>query len=371
MVEDLLESGPEDIGKADLLIDVRRDQSFHAESIPSAVGLPLLELAERIAEAAPNKDSTIILYCNTGVDSLSGARLLAHLGYTNATSLAGGIERWRSQGGATTTDSTLTPEQRTRYARHLRLPNIGEEGQIKLLTSSVVIIGAGGLGSPTALYLVAAGIGRLALIDFDSVELSNLQRQILHGTSRLGEPKVESAAAALGDLNPDVKLDLHPLRLTAANALELLGGHDVIVDGSDDFPTRYLVNDAAMHLDIPVVHGSLLRFDGQATVFEPHDGPCYRCLFPLPPPPELAPSCEDAGVFGAMAGVIGSIQAMETIKAITGVGQSLRGRLLRYGALDHDVAVYSFARDPECPSCSGAPPKLVDYDATCSPVSPA
>ena len=326
-----------------------------------------MELAERIGEVAPDKEAAIIMYCNTGVDSLSGARLLAHLGYTNATSLAGGIERWRSQGGQTTAESTLTPEQRTRYSRHLRLPDIGERGQIDLLNASVAVIGAGGLGSPVALYLAAAGIGRLALIDFDDVELSNLQRQILHATSRLGEPKVESAAAALSDLNPGVKLDLHSSRLTATNALELLGGHDVIVDGSDDFPTRYLVNDAAMHLGTPVVHGSILRFDGQATVFSPHQGPCYRCLFPLPPPPELAPSCEDAGVFGAMAGVIGSIQAMEAIKLVTGVGESLSGRLLRYGALDHDITLYKFERDPACPACSGDPPELVDYDAGCAP----
>lgn len=352
-----------------LVLDVRSPLAFEVEAIPGARSVPLTSLAQSIEELAPDTAVPVVVYCNTGIDSMTAKRMLEHLGYTDVTNLDGGIEHWRAAGGPTTAAGALTSEERTRYSRHLRLPEVGEAGQAALLNASVAVVGAGGLGSSAALYLAAAGVGRMRLIDFDSVELSNLQRQILHGTSRVGESKVESAATTITDLNPGVRLDLHDTRLEASNVLELLGNQDVIVDGSDAFPTRYLVNDAAIHLGTPVVHGSILRFDGQATVFQPHQGPCYRCLFPLPPPPELAPSCEDAGVLGAMAGVIGSIQAMEAIKLITDIGTSLRGRLLRYGAFDGQFSTYSFDRDSQCAACSGELPTLVDYDEACTPVT--
>jgi molybdopterin/thiamine biosynthesis adenylyltransferase len=292
------------------------------------------------------------------------------MGYQNVANLAGGIVRWKSEGLPIEVDSALSEEQRSRYARHLVLPEVGEKGQRRLLESTVLVIGAGGLGSPVALYLAAAGVGNLRIVDFDVVDESNLQRQILHGIDRVGRAKVESARQTIAAINPDVVVDAHRLRLAAANVIGLIEDCDVIVDGADNFPTRYLVNDASLRTRTPVVHGSIFRFDGQVAVFSPYQGPCYRCLFPQPPPPELAPNCAEAGVMGALPGVIGSLQAMETIKLLLGLGEPLIGRLLVYDALDQDFMTVKVNRDPACPACSdeSAPPVLVDYDQSCLPV---
>jgi molybdopterin/thiamine biosynthesis adenylyltransferase len=265
--------------------------------------------------------------------------------------------------------ATLTNDQRARYSRHILLPEVGEEGQAKLLGSRVLLIGAGGLGSPVALYLAAAGVGTLGIVDFDVVDASNLQRQILHNFDRIGQLKVDSARETLTALNPDVKIEPYAEALTVDNVLEVLAPYDVVVDGTDNFPTRYLVNDASLHLRVPVIHGSIFRFEGQATVFRPYDGPCYRCLSPVPPPPELAPSCAEAGVLGVLPGIIGSIQAMETIKLLLDKGESLAGRLLTYDALDQEFRTYTVRRDPECPACGDESrlPQLVEYDQFCRP----
>jgi molybdopterin/thiamine biosynthesis adenylyltransferase len=300
------------------------------------------------------------------------AKTLQDLGYQDVANLAGGIVRWKLEGLPVQVDSTLSAEQRQRYARHLVLPEVGEKGQRKLLESSVLVIGAGGLGSPVALYLAAAGVGTLRMVDSDVVDESNLQRQILHGIDRVGRAKVESARQTIAAINPDVVVETHRVRLEAGNVLKLIDGCDVIVDGTDNFPTRYLVNDASLRTRTPVVHGSIFRFDGQVAVFSPYKGPCYRCLFPQPPPPELAPNCAEAGVMGALPGIIGSLQAMETIKLLLGLGQPLIGRLLVYDALDQDFMTVKVNRDPNCPACSdeSAPPTLFDYDQSCLPVGP-
>ncbi|MBK5269232.1 MAG: molybdopterin-synthase adenylyltransferase MoeB [Acidimicrobiia bacterium] len=267
----------------------------------------------------------------------------------------------------------LTADQRQRYARHLVLPEVGEKGQQRLLDSKVAIIGAGGLGSPVALYLAAAGVGHIAIVDHDVVDLSNLQRQILHGVDRIGLAKVDSARQTIAGINPDVEVTTHRVQLQASNALELLSDCDLIIDGADNFPTRYLINDASLNLRIPVVHGSIFRFEGQVSVFVPYTGPCYRCLFAQPPPPELSPNCAEAGVFGVLPGIIGSIQAMEAIKLLLGVGDLLAGRLLLYDALEQDFSTVRLNRNPACPACGDPanPPLLVDYDASCRPVASA
>ncbi len=347
------------------LIDVRTPPEFEAAFIPGATLVPLTEIAERIEGVVPDKKAPVVLYCNTGVNSVLAGRFLDALGYTDVASMAGGIVRWAEEGGPVEGSSILTADQRVRYSRHLRLAEVGEEGQRRLRTARVVVVGAGGLGSPVAMYLAAAGIGRLTLVDHDEVELSNLQRQVIHDTPGVGTSKASSAAARLEALNPDVDVVAHDARLEAANALDLLEGHHLIVDATDDFPTRYLINDAAVHLGAPVVHGSILRFEGHATVLWPGRGPCYRCLFPAPPLD--APTCEDAGVLGAMAGLIGSIQALEATKLITGAGEPLLGTLLTYDGLTHQVSRFAFERRPDCPACSGPLPRLVDYDAACQP----
>ena len=260
--------------------------------------------------------------------------------------------------------------ERHRYHRHLVLAEVGEQGQHRLLGASVAVVGAGGLGSPVAMYLAAAGVGTLTLIDDDTVDLTNLQRQIVHTDDRIGDRKVDSAAETVHGLNPEVKVETRAVRLEAANVLELIGGADVIVDCGDNFPTRYLLNDASMHTGAPVVHGSVLRFEGQVSVFHPHRGPCYRCLYPLPPPPELAQSCAQAGVLGVLPGVVGSLQATEALKLIIGIGEPLIGRLLVYDALDQSMRTFTVTRNPDCPACAdaGNPPPLVDYDDACRPV---
>jgi molybdopterin/thiamine biosynthesis adenylyltransferase/rhodanese-related sulfurtransferase len=361
------------------VVDIRESDEYLLGAIPGAVFLPRGVLESGIPEYAPQRDADIVLYCATGHRSVLAAHSLQQIGYTNVSSLAGGIEEWKTRPSispakgsrveAVEIPDTLTTEQRSRYSRHLTLPEVGEGGQRKLLASRVLLIGAGGLGSPAALYLAAAGVGTLGIVDSDVVDTSNLQRQILHDTSRLGESKVNSARRTLEAINPDVNIESHETRLGATNVLEIMDGYDVVVDGADNFPTRYLVNDASLHLKVPVVHGSIFRFEGQATVFHPYEGPCYRCLFAEPPPPELAPSCAEAGVLGVLPGIVGSIEAVETLKLLLGIGQSLVGRLLLYDALEQDFRILSLHRNPDCLACSDPtePPRIVEYDQHCLP----
>ena len=284
-------------------------------------------------------------------------------------SVIGGFNKWKDEGLPWTTPQTMTSEQRIRYARHLLLPEVGEKGQLKLLGSKVLLLGAGGLGSPAALYLAAAGVGQIGIIDMDVVDSSNLQRQILHNMDRVGMRKVDSAKKTLTAMNPDLEVTTYDMRLGADNILDIIDGYDVIVDGTDNFPTRYLVNDAALLKNIPVVHGSIFRFEGQVTVFAPYVGPCYRCMIPEPPPAELAPSCAEAGVLGVLPGIVGSIQAVETIKLLLGLGEPLIGRLLTYDALDQSFRTFKVRRDPECPACgeNAGPIQIAEYDDLCMP----
>ncbi|MDP3984397.1 MAG: molybdopterin-synthase adenylyltransferase MoeB, partial [Acidimicrobiia bacterium] len=354
-----------------VVIDCREQEEFPSGVIPGASLVPRSSLEAAVSRSGLASDTPIVIYCSTGIRSALAGKTLQDMGYTNVTNLAGGIVRWKAEGRALQVEGGFSEEQRQRYARHLVLPEVGEAGQRKLLDSRVAVIGAGGLGSPVALYLAAAGVGTLGVIDFDLVDASNLQRQILHAVDRVGQPKVDSARQAIASINPDVVVEAHRTHLQASNVLDLLAGYDVIVDGADNFPTRYLLNDASLHLRTPVVHGSIFRFEGQVSVFNPYDGPCYRCLFPQPPPPELATNCAEAGVLGVLPGIIGSIQAMEAIKLILGLGDSLSGRLMVYDALDQEFQTVEVRRNPTCPACGDedSPPVLVDYDDYCLPVA--
>jgi sulfur-carrier protein adenylyltransferase/sulfurtransferase len=339
-------------GSPPLVIDVREQDEWDEGHIPRALHIPRGYLESRIERTAPDRENPIVLYCASGARSAFAAKTLEELGYSNVSSLAPGYTGWKRDGFPTEVARALEPEQRRRYSRHLLIPEVGEEGQVKLLDSRVLLIGAGGLGSPASLYLAAAGVGTLGIVDADVVDETNLQRQIVHSTARLGEPKVRSAAETIEALNPDVQVVQFEERLTSENADRIIGaGWDVIVDGADNFPTRYLVNDASVWHDVPVVHGSIYRFEGQVTVFKPNDGPCYRCLFPQPPPPELAPSCAEGGVLGVLPGVIGSLQANETLKLALGIGNPLIGRLLLFDALSATFDEVALRRDPNCPDC--------------------
>jgi sulfur-carrier protein adenylyltransferase/sulfurtransferase len=352
-----------------LLVDVREQDEWSEGHLPGAVHVPRGNLESRIERAAPDRARPIILYCQSGSRSAFGAKTLAELGYENVVSLAGGFTDWKRNGFTTELPRVLDPERRSRYSRHLLIPEVGEEGQLKLLDSRVLLIGAGGLGSPASLYLAAAGVGRLGIVDDDRVDASNLQRQIAHSTESLGEWKADSAKRTLEALNPDVQVVTYKERLTSENVDRILAdGWDVIVDGADNFPTRYLVNDASVFHDIPVVHGSIYRFEGQVTVFKPHEGPCYRCLFPQPPPPELAPSCAEGGVLGVLPGIIGSLQANEALKLALGIGESLSGRLLLFDALETEFSEVTLRRDPNCPVCGENPTitEYIDYVEFCS-----
>jgi molybdopterin/thiamine biosynthesis adenylyltransferase/rhodanese-related sulfurtransferase len=354
-----------------VFLDVREREEWDEGHIPAAVHLPRGWLESRIEQTIPDRTRQIVAYCASGNRSTFAARTLEELGYENVVSLAGGINDWKRRGYPLQVDAgALDRDQRTRYSRHLLIPEVGEEGQVKLLQSRVLLIGAGGLGSPAALYLAAAGVGTLGIVDADVVDETNLQRQILHSTASLGEPKVESAARTLRELNPDVDVKPYKEQLTSENIERILAdGWDVIVDGADNFPTRYLVNDAAVWHELPLVHGSIFRFEGQATVFE-KEGPCYRCLFPQPPPPELAPSCAEGGVLGVLPGVIGSLQANETIKLLLGIGEPLSGRLLLFDALTTTITEVALRKDPDCPVCGEHPTitEYVDYVEFCNPV---
>ena len=351
------------------VVDVREADEFDQGSIEGSVHVPRGVLESSIRSHVPDLDREVVVYCAAGARSALAAVSLKQMGYTKVSSLAGGFGAWKTEGYSWGTPKGLTADQRGRYSRHTLLPEVGEAGQIKLLESKVVVMGAGGLGSPAALYLAAAGIGTLGIIDFDVVDVSNLQRQILHNVDRLGQSKVESARETLSALNPDVKIVTYNERLSADNVLRILSGYDVIVDGGDNFPTRYLINDASLHLRIPVVHGSIFRFEGQVTVYDPYNGPCYRCQFAEPPPPELSPSCAEAGVLGVLPGIIGSLQAMEAIKIVLELGDTLAGRLLTYDGLSQEFLTLNLRRNPDCPACADEdhPPKLVEYDQFCVP----
>ncbi len=358
-----------------ILLDVREPDEYDQGAIPGALHLPRGHLEFQVEGKLPDKSAPVVVYCAGGARSAFAAKTLGDLGYSDVVSLVGGFNRWKDDGRVWETPQTLGPDQRNRYQRHLLLPEVGETGQLKLLASKVLLLGAGGLGSPAALYLAAAGVGTLGIIDMDVVDASNLQRQILHNLDRIGDRKVDSAKKTLTAMNPDIDVVTYDTRLGADNILDIIDGYDLIVDGTDNFPTRYLVNDAALLKRIPVVHGSIFRFEGQITVFAPYEGPCYRCFVPEPPPPELAPSCSEAGVLGVLPGIIGSIQAVEAIKILLGLGDPLVGRLLAYDALEESFRTFKMRRDPACPACGeDAPPIVIaEYDNLCMPhvVSPA
>jgi molybdopterin/thiamine biosynthesis adenylyltransferase/rhodanese-related sulfurtransferase len=357
------------------LIDVRETEEFAAGHLPGAKHVPRSYLETRIEGVVPDRDAHVILYCASGNRSAYGARTLEQdLGYTNVSSMTGGITLWKDRGYEVQIPRTLTPEQRERYSRHTLIPEIGADGQQKLLDAKVLLLGAGGLGSPTALYLAAAGVGTLGIVDDDVVDLSNLQRQVIHTTDRVGVPKVDSAEESIKAINPDVNVVKYQTRIDATNIVEIISGYDVIVDGVDNFPTRYLLNDATVRLKIPVVSASILGFDGQLSVFKPYDGPCYRCLFREPPPAELAPSCGANGVLGVLPGTMGLLQATEVIKLILDIGEPAIGRLLLYDALGATLTEVKVHRDPECPICSRPPEEIgdeelgvfPDYEAFCA-----
>ena len=380
--EQITEIDPKDVreslsrnGSAPVVVDVREQHEFEESHLPGAVHVPRGHLESRIEGAAPDKSREVVLYCASGNRSALAAHTLQSLlGYENVESMTGGITLWKDRGYEVDVPRALTPEQRSRYSRHLLIPEIGLEGQLKLLDAKVLLLGAGGLGSPIALYLAAAGVGTLGIVDDDDVDLSNLQRQVAHTTDRIGASKVDSAEQSIRELNPDVDVVGYKTRLDASNIMEIVEGYDVIVDGVDNFPTRYLLNDASVRLRIPVVSASILGFDGQLSVFKPYDGPCYRCLYPTPPPAELAPSCGANGVLGVLPGTMGLLQATEVVKLIVGAGEPLIGRLLLYDALAAEFTELKVRRDPDCPICSRDPDSISDeemgvfpdYEAFCA-----
>ncbi|HQT99664.1 MAG TPA: molybdopterin-synthase adenylyltransferase MoeB [Acidimicrobiales bacterium] len=351
------------------LLDVREPDEYEQGAVPGAIHVPRGNLEFSVEGRLPDKHAPIAVYCAGGVRSAFATKTLQELGYTDVVSIIGGFNKWKDEGLVWKTPRTLSADQRNRYQRHLLLPEVGEKGQMKLLDSKVLLLGAGGLGSPAALYLAAAGVGTIGIIDMDVVDASNLQRQILHNVDRIGMRKVDSAKATLTAMNPDLTVLTYDVRLGADNILDIIDGYDVIVDGTDNFPTRYLVNDAALLKNIPVVHGSIFRFEGQVTVFQPYVGPCYRCMIPEPPPAELAPSCAEAGVLGVLPGIIGSIQAIETIKLLLDLGDPLVGRLLTYDSMDQSFRTFKVRRDPECPACGehAGPIVIAEYDDLCMP----
>jgi sulfur-carrier protein adenylyltransferase/sulfurtransferase len=358
-------------GTPTTLVDVREQHEFNAGYIPGAVHIPRGFLEIQAEGKLPDKKAPIVVYCAGGTRSAFATKTLNELGYEDVISANPGFVRWKDLRYPVETPPNLTEAQRDRYSRHLMLPEVGDKGQAKLLASRVLLLGAGGLGSPSGLYLAAAGVGTLGLVDADTVDASNLQRQIMHTTSRLGIPKVDSAEVALKDLNPDVKVVKYQERLTSENIERILADKwDVIVDGCDNFPTRYLVNDASLMHKIPVVHGSIFRFDGQVTTFLPFQGPCYRCLYPEPPPAHLAPSCAEAGVLGILPGIIGVLQATEAVKILLGLGNTLSGRLLQYDSLGMTFRTYKLRRDDACPGCGKNPTikGYIDYEDFCAGV---
>jgi molybdopterin/thiamine biosynthesis adenylyltransferase/rhodanese-related sulfurtransferase len=350
------------------LLDVRDAEEYRAGHIPGAVNVPRGFLEIKIEQAVPDRDTHLVLYCAGGTRSALAARTLQDMGYRNVESANPGFSQWKDRRYPMVVPRVLSADQRDRYSRHLLLPEVGEVGQAQLLDARVLLLGAGGLGSPSALYLAAAGVGTLGVVDPDVVDASNLQRQVLHSTKRVGMPKVDSAEQTLRELNPDVRVVKYQERLTSENIDRIFEGYDVVVDGCDNFPTRYLVNDASVMKRVPVVHGSIFRFEGQVTTFMPYEGPCYRCLYPQPPPPHLAPSCQEAGVLGVLPGIIGVIQATEAIKLILKKGTPLIGRLLTYDSLGMKFRELKLRRDRECPLCGESPSikGYIDYEGFCS-----
>jgi molybdopterin/thiamine biosynthesis adenylyltransferase/rhodanese-related sulfurtransferase len=351
-----------------VLLDVREKEETRDGYMPGAVLIPRQYLEMQVEQKLTDRSAPIVVYCSGVNRSAFAAKTLMDLGYTHVESANPGFVRWKDLGYPMEVPPNLTPAQRDRYSRHILLPEVGEAGQAKLLGAKVLLLGAGGLGSPAALYLAAAGVGTLGIVDADVVDASNLQRQILHATSRVGMPKVESAAVAIRDLNPDVKVEPYQERLTSANVDRIFSPYDVIVDGCDNFPTRFLVNDASVFLKKPVVHGSIFRFDGQVTTFLPGTGPCYRCWYPEPPPAHLAPSCQEAGVLGILCGIIGTLQATEAIKIILGKGDTLSGRILTYDSLKMKFREFKLRKDKACPVCGEAPTikSYIDYEGFCA-----
>jgi len=363
------------VGNGAVIVDVRETEEVEQGKLPGAIHVPRGHLESRIEGSAPDRGQRVVVYCASGNRSALAAKTLRDdLGYTNVASMTGGITLWKDRGYDVETPQTFTAEQRQRYSRHFLLPEIGEDGQRKLLDAKVLLLGAGGLGSPTALYLAAAGVGTLGIVDDDVVDVSNLQRQVIHTTDRVGVPKVESAEESIKAINPDVDVVKYQVRLDASNIMEIIEGYDVIVDGVDNFPTRYLLNDATVRLRIPVVSASILGFDGQLSIFAPYEGPCYRCLYPVPPPAELAPSCGANGVLGVLPGTMGLLQATEVVKLVVGTGETLVGRLLLYEALSATFTELKVRRDPDCPICSREPDEISDaemgvfpdYEAFCA-----
>ncbi|MDP2350833.1 MAG: molybdopterin-synthase adenylyltransferase MoeB [Chloroflexota bacterium] len=336
------------------LIDVREAFEWDQGHLPGAKLVAKSHLEQDIEAAVPSRDTPVVLYCAGGIRSLFAGQTLASMGYTDVASMSGGFQEWKGKGLEWTQPVVLTDQQRRRYSRHLLIPEVGSAGQAKLLGSKVLLIGAGGLGSPAALYLAAAGVGTIGIVDYDVVDLSNLQRQVIHATDRVGEKKVESARRTINALNPDVTVVAHEAMLVAGNVAGLIAGYDVVVDGTDTFETRYVLNDAAVAAGIPVVHASVFRFEGQLTTFVPYEGPCYRCLYPTQPPPELAPGCSVAGVLGVVPGIMGLLQANEVLKLLLGMGNTLVGRLVLFDALETEFTELTLGRDPACPVCSDA-----------------
>jgi sulfur-carrier protein adenylyltransferase/sulfurtransferase len=376
--EQVKEVDPSDVkplvGNGVPIIDVREGEEYSIAHLPGAKHVPRGYLESRIDAAVPDRKQRVILYCATGQRSALAAHTLTELGFEDVASMTGGITLWKDRGYEVEVPHTLTAEQRDRYSRHVLVPEVGLEGQMKLLDAKVLLLGAGGLGAPAALYLAAAGVGTLGIVDDDVVDLSNLQRQVIHRTDGIGTPKVDSAEAAIKALNPDVNVVKYQTRINASNIMEIIEGYDIVLDGVDNFPTRYLLNDASVRLKIPVVSAAILGFEGQLSVFAPYEGPCYRCLFRQPPPAELAPSCGANGVLGVLPGTMGMLQATEVIKLIIGSGDPLIGRLLMYDALAATTTELKVRRDPECPICSRDPEDIddaemgvfPDYEAFCA-----
>lgn len=361
-------------GKSPVILDVRESDEWRQGHLEGALPLPRGFLEIKVESAVPNKETPVVAYCAGGVRSLLAAKVMKEMGYQNVSSMAGGYAAWKNGGFKWVQDFQYTPDQLIRYSRHFLLPEVGEDGQAKLLQAKVLMIGAGGLGSPSAYYLAAAGVGTIGIIDNDVVDISNLQRQILHANDRVGMPKVESAKKTLEALNPDVKVVPYQAKLTSQNAMEVIKDYDLIVDGCDNFPTRYLVNDACQFLGKTLVDASIFMFEGQVTVYQPakpeqgiEGGPCYRCLYPDPPPPGEVPSCAEAGVLGVLPGLVGCIQAVEAIKLILGIGEPLVGRLLMIDTLDMSFRTLNVRKDPACPVCGEHPTvtELIDYEQFC------
>jgi molybdopterin/thiamine biosynthesis adenylyltransferase/rhodanese-related sulfurtransferase len=349
------------------LLDVREREEYREGHLEGSVPLPRGFLEMRVEETVPDKSTPIVAYCAGGVRSLIAARTLKEMGYENVTSMSGGYTAWKNAGYKWVADRQFTPDQITRYARHFTLPEVGEQGQAKLLDAKVLCVGAGGLGSPVALYLAAAGVGTIGIADHDTVDMSNLQRQILHTNDRVGMPKVQSAQMTLNALNPDVNVVQFQERLSSDNVMRIIDDFDIVVNGCDNFPTRYLINDACIMAKKILVDGSIFQFEGQVTVVDPNEGPCYRCLFPEPPPPGAAPSCAEAGVLGVLPGLVGCMQALEAIKVILGAGRPLVGRMMHFDTLSAEIRVFKLRKDPNCLVCSENPKitELIDYEEFC------